>query len=279
MIESDRAIAERLRALRTIGAPPQLVPAVLLRSGLADGYTSVISALGPVFVAYNDRGISLLRRAASAAVFERALRAELGRRAVAVASLPPELQRFVRRRLAGERVAGPLDLRSRTDFERAVLEQAAQIPSGEVRPYQWIARRIGRPLAVRAVGTALARNPVPLLVPCHRVVRTDGRIGDYIFGSTSKARLLREEGVDVPELNALARTGSRFWGSTRTKIYCYPTCRDARRITPARRVSFVSSARAEAAGYRGCKHCQPAALPVAASERTPSRTPRRAAPG
>ena len=71
------------------------------------------------------------------------------------------------------------DLDALTEFERAVLAKALEIPAGEVRPYGWIAREIGRPKAVRAVGTALGRNPVPLLIPCHRVVRSDGRIGNY----------------------------------------------------------------------------------------------------
>ena len=65
------------------------------------------------------------------------------------------------------------------EFERAVLEKALEIPRGEVRPYSWIASEIGRPKAVRAVGSALAHNPVPLVMPCHRVVRADGMIGQY----------------------------------------------------------------------------------------------------
>jgi O-6-methylguanine DNA methyltransferase len=62
---------------------------------------------------------------------------------------------------------------------RALNNVSLEIPPGEVRPYSWIAREIGRPGAVRATGSALAKNPVPLLIPCHRVVRSDGRIGKY----------------------------------------------------------------------------------------------------
>ena len=75
--------------------------------------------------------------------------------------------------------ASTLDLRGHTEFERDVWRKALDIPRGEVRPYGWIAAEIGRPRAVRAVGTALGHNPVPLIVPCHRVVRTDGSIGQY----------------------------------------------------------------------------------------------------
>jgi O-6-methylguanine DNA methyltransferase len=80
------------------------------------------------------------------------------------------------------------------------LIKAREIPAGQVRPYGWIASEIGRPKAVRAVGTALGRNPVPLLIPCHRVVRTDGRVGDYAFGPPAKRALLAAEGLDPDAL-------------------------------------------------------------------------------
>src|SRR5262249_39660482 len=122
------------------------------------------------------------------------------------------------------------DLRGLSEFERAVLLKALEIPRGEVRPYAWVAREIGHPKAVRAVGTALAHNPLPLLIPCHRVVRSDGRIGDYgLGGSGAKRTVLAAEGVDPEALEGLARAGVRFWGSETTHIYCFPTCRHARR--------------------------------------------------
>jgi methylated-DNA-[protein]-cysteine S-methyltransferase len=71
----------------------------------------------------------------------------------------------------------------------------ATIPRGEVRSYGWVAAQVGRPRAVRAAASAIARNPVPLVVPCHRVVRGDGRIGNYgLGGSEAKAKLLAGEG-------------------------------------------------------------------------------------
>ena len=66
-----------------------------------------------------------------------------------------------------------------TDFEWQVLTAASSIPLGETRTYQWVARAIGRPKAVRAVGQALKKNPFLLIVPCHRVIRTDGKLGGY----------------------------------------------------------------------------------------------------
>src|SRR5215831_8128502 len=87
----------------------------------------------------------------------------------------------------------PVDLSAAPAFQRQVLEVARDIPFGEVRPYAWVAERIGRPRAVRAVGTALGRNPVPLIVPCHRVLRTDGSLGGYLFGIDVKRRLFELE--------------------------------------------------------------------------------------
>ena len=81
----------------------------------------------------------------------------------------------------------PIDLSGTPDFQRRVLEAAKRIPFGEARPYAWIAERIGHPHAVRAVGTALGRNPVPLIVPCHRVWRSDGGLGGYLFGGDAEA--------------------------------------------------------------------------------------------
>jgi len=87
----------------------------------------------------------------------------------------------------------PVDLSELSEFQRAVLAAAREIPFGEVRPYQWVAELIGRPRAVRAVGTALGDNPVPILIPCHRVVRSDGSLGGYLFGLSVKDRLLALE--------------------------------------------------------------------------------------
>lgn len=83
-------------------------------------------------------------------------------------------------------------------FRRSVLDACAAIPVGEVRSYGQLAAECGRPRAARAVGSAMASNPVPLMVPCHRVVRGDGRIGAYSAGGPrQKARMLRAEGVEV----------------------------------------------------------------------------------
>ena len=81
-----------------------------------------------------------------------------------------------------------------TDFEWQVLQAALAIPLGETRSYQWVANRIGRPKAVRAVGSALRKNPYPLIIPCHRVVKSDGSLGAYAGKMDGKkAKLLAVE--------------------------------------------------------------------------------------
>jgi len=87
----------------------------------------------------------------------------------------------------------PCDLRGLPAFTHAVLEAATQIPYGEVRSYRWLAQHLGKPRAARAVGNALARNPIPIIIPCHRVVRSNGTLGGYALGTALKKRLLEME--------------------------------------------------------------------------------------
>jgi methylated-DNA-[protein]-cysteine S-methyltransferase len=87
----------------------------------------------------------------------------------------------------------PLDWRLARGFRRAVLEAAEQIPYGRTATYRDVATSAGSPNAVRAAGTALATNPLPIVVPCHRVVRTGGGLGQYRGGSAAKAALLALE--------------------------------------------------------------------------------------
>ena len=147
----------------------------------------------------------------------------------------------------------------------AVWTKALEIPRGEVRPYGWIAAEIGKPRAVRAVGTALAHNPVPLVVPCHRVVRSDGLIGQYSMGGPdASAGSSPPRGWIPGALEAEAAAGIRFIGSDTTHIVCHPTCRDAKRVTTRHRIRFASLAAAANAGYRPCLHCRPVSLAGAA---------------
>ena len=102
-----------------------------------------------------------------------------------------ELSSYLRGR--GRSFSTPCDLQGLTPFTSTVLRTTCQIPYGEVRSYRWVAQRVGRPRATRAVGNALARNPVPILIPCHRVVRSDGSLGGYTLGLQMKRTLLEME--------------------------------------------------------------------------------------
>ncbi|MFH1460513.1 MAG: MGMT family protein [Candidatus Omnitrophota bacterium] len=81
-------------------------------------------------------------------------------------------------------------LKDMTAFERAVLKVTCSILPGQVRTYKWVARKIGCPNAQRAVGQALKKNPLPLLIPCHRVISASGKIGGYAYGKETKKILL-----------------------------------------------------------------------------------------
>lgn len=111
--------------------------------------------------------------------------------------LPSRLVRY----LDGERgmFNDSLDLSDLTGFQRAVLEAARAIPYGEVMSYGWLAQQVGKPKAARAVGQALARNPVPIVVPCHRVVGGDGSLTGFSGGLKMKRRLLEIEGFAAAE--------------------------------------------------------------------------------
>lgn len=251
-------ITEELATLQRT-APADLLDAVLRGTNLADTYTEIEGPTGPAYVAWNGRGITAF--VPVEAVGDRETFEERHPRDASFAATPPaSLAKHLDRAIETGRLGGLLvDLSSLGEFQRKVLEKCAEIPPGEIRPYGWIAREVGNPGAVRAVGTALGRNPIPVLIPCHRVVRTDGRIGNYAYGSPMKRQLLEHEGLDPEAIETAARRGVRFVGSDTTRIYCFPTCRHAQRITEPHRVEFRLEELAEAEGYRACRVCRPAA--------------------
>ena len=257
-LQAARETVRQLRCWQAEPAPPAFAAHVLARVGLADAYSVVETPVGPVFVAYNDQGISQVLQAADAPAFEAQFQAQFGRLPRYAPSLPPALADGVRQLLEGEPAPVQFDLRGLTPFEQAVLQKAREIPRGEVRPYSWIAREIGHPAAVRAAGSALGRNPVPILVPCHRVVRSDGATGNYGFGPQLKVDLLQVEQVNLEETRQLGRRGVHYLASETTRVFCYPSCNHARRISPTHRVEVANVTAATHAGYRPCRHCRPA---------------------
>ncbi len=87
----------------------------------------------------------------------------------------------------------PFDLSTLTPFQKKVLEVVKTIPYGETKSYKWVAERMGNPRAARAIGQALKRNPYPEIIPCHRVIRSDGKVGGYSKGIQKKRKLLKKE--------------------------------------------------------------------------------------
>ncbi|MGH2669650.1 MAG: methylated-DNA--[protein]-cysteine S-methyltransferase, partial [bacterium] len=151
------------------------------------------------------QGVAHLDLADSDEAFARAIRRRFARPAMRDPRPPADLRRFlIGFFTSGTPFRGGVDFSLVGPFERAVLEQLRRIPRGQVRTYREIAAAFGHPSASRAVGNACAKNPVPLIVPCHRVVRSDGGLGGYSLrgGPRLKRRLLELEGVDLSDLKA-----------------------------------------------------------------------------
>lgn len=246
-------VDELARAVKSLAiAPPKPISIAIA----ADSFDRIGSGSGTVWVGFSDRGIRLIYRG-SQEDFHQHYAKRYGR-TLDKRALPEALRKQVENALGGEGVKHPrLDLAEAKPLERKVMEAMLRIPRGEVRSYSWLARQAGIPKAVRAVANYVARNAVPFVVPCHRVVPRSGGVGKYAFGSLLKRELLQREGVDVRLLEDLAQKGIRLIGSKTTGIVCVPTCRDARRIREENRVRFHDEEEALKSGFRPCEHCEP----------------------
>lgn len=238
------------------GLPEGMTEGVALGTGLADGYDRYESAIGEVVVTFNPEGVSSVDLADDE--FETRFSERFGRSLIR-AEAPSAWSRHIPGAIeAGTPGKLPVDLRAVTPFQASVLRVTATIPRGEVRPYAWLANEVERPKAVRAAGSAVARNPIPLIIPCHRVVRADGHIGNYSMGGPhNKHELLQHEGTRPDWLEELAGHHVRVQGNSSTGIYCHPTCRLIRRSKDSNVVDFHSPNEAERSGFRACKVCRP----------------------
>jgi AraC family transcriptional regulator of adaptative response/methylated-DNA-[protein]-cysteine methyltransferase len=176
-----------------------MTPAAYSRGapGARIAYTVVPSSLGRLLVAATARGICRVSLGDDGGRLEAALRAEFPaadlrreRRGGSLESAVGAILRYVDG--SAERLDLPLDVRA-TAFQRRVWEALRRVPYGRRRSYTDIARAIGNPAAVRAVGRACAANPAALVIPCHRVVRQDGGLGGYRWGVERKKALLETE--------------------------------------------------------------------------------------
>ena len=156
-------------------------------------YTQVDTVVGPLWIGYDAAGICLSLLRTSEVEFVERCRTELGRDAARDSLPSSDLVARVQARLDGG-ASPPYNLDGLTGFQRAVLEAVAAIPRGQVRSYGQIAEQVGHPGAARAVGEVMRTNPIPVLIPCHRVVRADGSVGRYTPDPALKRRLLEEEG-------------------------------------------------------------------------------------
>lgn len=155
------------------------------------------SPFGTIMVIAGEAGI--LRVALAAEAEEAVLTDLAGRVSGRIARAPRSSIKSARKQFDGYFAGSlksfdlPLDWSLVTGFRRDVLRQTALIPYGSTASYAEMAARSGSPRAVRAAGSALARNPLPIIVPCHRVLRSDGTVGEYLGGSSMKSGLLAME--------------------------------------------------------------------------------------
>ncbi len=239
---TEKSVPEPLdNLLREYFAPGE-APRGLARAALTMGHSAfeeLVRLEKDLAIEATSSGISLVRTARVA----RPATAEARR-------LIDRAREEIAEYLRGQRAffSVPVDLSNVPEFQRRVLEAARGIPFGEARPYAWVAERVGHPRAVRAVGTALARNPVPLIVPCHRVWKSGGGLGGYLFGAECKRGLAE-----------LERRTPVLEGSTSTRIVCRVGCAQWRRVRLDHRVVFASLEDARSVGYRPCQICKPAA--------------------
>ena len=274
-------IVEEIRA-----APAAEEPEALdrLRARIADVRSRILryvvfsSRVGPLLLAASELGIAWIEYLDEGGVAGSVIQ---GRKAL---ELRPDesLRRFERELseyLAGRRsgLGWSLDLRLvGSDFQRNVLAAASRIPYGAVSSYAGIARDLGKPAAVRAVAQALRRNPVPILIPCHRVVGSDGDLVGYAGNRIGlKERLLGAEGIRISHRRSRAsvdRSSMYAWDPA-GREFCLPTCGDVSERPIGAVTLFATSRDAVRAGLEPCRECRPDrnALPrrerVAPSER------------
>lgn len=176
------------------------VASAAIAEGLADAvYTTVPTPFGPLLVAQTDQGVARVAfpEESEDAVLA-AIAARIGPRVIGSArelrDVAEQLQAYLEGDLPTFEL--PVDLRLASgEFRRRALDQLQAIPRGQVVTYAELAARSGNPRAARAAGTACATNPVPIVVPCHRVVPGSGGVGNYAGGAPRKVALLELEGA------------------------------------------------------------------------------------
>lgn len=254
--EPDENIVDELLHLAhaRLGRRLERIRRPVVRAGVVD------SALGPLLVAESGRGLLTVRflkphdEAAALATLRRKFEV------VEDEALTVRIGAEIDRLMHGDADAitrRPIDLSLvESEFQRRALTRLRQVPAGSVVSYQALAAAVGAPSAQRAVGNTVASNPVAIYVPCHRVIRSDGSIGNYGGGVERKLKLLRAEGFKVDRDRRVPPKA--VYGHWTSRIFCLPTCSAVRRAERRKWIIFADAEKARSAGLRACKLCQPA---------------------
>jgi O-6-methylguanine DNA methyltransferase len=219
------------------------------------------SPIGDLLVAESDRGLVGLHfmwtSSAEGMLEKMRRRFDLVENEPALKKVKAELDRYFSLGDAAALDNQKVDLSIvESDFQRRALARLRSVPSGSVITYQALAAAIGNPNSQRAIGTTMATNPIPLFVPCHRVVRSDGTVGNYGGGVDRKLQLLELEGFRVGR--DLKMPADAVLGHRGTHIFCRAECSAAKRADASRALIFASAEAAKHAGLRPCKLCNPA---------------------
>jgi methylated-DNA-[protein]-cysteine S-methyltransferase len=272
-----RAVDGAVTVLREEALPsePLAQARELLDTRLADlrsrllTYRIFPSPLGQVLIARSELGISLveyLERGTSlrASRLHHEPGVEMVEDGGELDAVCRELLEYLQGRR--RRLDWPLDLRlARSDFHRMVLQATAAVPYGAVIPYAGLAQEVGKAEATRAVAQALRWNPLPIVIPCHRVIGTSGALTGYAGGKVNlKQKLLSLEGVPTAKkAGVLGITPQAMYALyPGDREYCLPTCPslDTRKPMPLTR--FASREYAETAGFAPCTTCRPDLHPI-----------------
>jgi methylated-DNA-[protein]-cysteine S-methyltransferase len=272
-----RAVDRTIGALRAAAAPDADADTARarLRARLADlrsrlvTYAVFDSPLGAILLARSEHGVSLVEYVGRGGVAGSSL-ARLGdgetvEDRAALEPLHAELLEYLTGRR--KRLDWPLDLRlARSDFHRTVLRATAAMPYGALTSYAGIAGEIGSPRAVRAVAQALRHNPVPIVVPCHRIIGTSGDLTGYAGKQLGlKARLLAVEGVRTERgvhTPRVARQALYHYDPNDQHEYCLPTCGSIARRPIGRVTLLASQETAKTLGLVPCTACRPDLHPL-----------------
>ena len=221
----------------------------------------VNSPLGDLLVALSERGIVLIHYLPGGDDLESTIaKLRLVLDPVEDRSSVNEIGAEIRRYLDGnaDALRRNVDLSlAASPFQKKVLYKLMEVPRGAVVSYQALGAAAGAPKGARAVGNALHNNPVPIYVPCHRVISSSGGIGGYGGGAARKVQLLRSEGFALVKADENL-PDSIVWGHNGTKIFCRTSCRSSAGVDRTQILFFADPGEAKQAGLRPCKICRPA---------------------